>query len=140
MILFFSWRRILRKAGRSSNRIFLVLKTISSQQNKVLPKNKYDPIFQYYYEDFSGTSYLLNLPELLDNYYRWTNKEIAQYVGLASMRNYAHYLVTGDKTLDLFHTSVSEDIINKNRLLRIVNGRIHFYYEEVPNRRNKIWH
>lgn len=140
MILFFSWRRILRKAGKSSNRILLVLRAISLQQSKTLPKNKYDPTFRYYYSDYYGKSYLLNLQELLFNYFRWTNKEIAQYVGLASLRSYAHYLVAGDRTLDLFHTSVSEDIINKNRLLRIVKGRVHFYYEEVPNRRNKIWH
>ena len=78
--------------------------------------------------------------DLISNYFRYTPKEVAQYIGLASFRNYGEYTVTKDTTLDLFHSPVDQDNINQNRLLRIVDDRIHFYYEEDIPRRNKIWH
>ena len=95
-----------------------------------LPRNLYDPLYNYYYDDFSGESFLLRPTILLHEAFRYRPKEVAQYIGLASFRNYAHYCVTRDTTLDLLHSPVHEDIINKNRLLRIENGRIHFLYEK----------
>jgi hypothetical protein len=78
--------------------------------------------------------------DLTNNYFRYTAKEVAQYIGLASFRNYGYYQITGDTTLDLFHSPMDQDTINQNRLLSIVDNRVHFYYEENINRRNKIWH
>ena len=86
-MVFFDWRKIYRKTGGSSKRIILVLKALSM---KGLPRNVYDPVYRYYYDDFSGQSFLLNPYELLANEFRYTPKEIAQYIGLASFRNYAH--------------------------------------------------
>lgn len=83
---------------------------------------------------------MLNPHELISNAFRWTAKEVAQYIGLASFRNFAEYSSTKDASLDLFHSPVNEDTINQNRLLRIDKGRIRFLYEEAPNRRNKLWH
>lgn len=83
---------------------------------------------------------MLNPYELLKYAFKYTPKEVAQYIGLASFRNYSEYSVTGDKSLDLFHSPVDQDTINQNRLLRILDGRIYFYYEEDTKRRNRIWH
>lgn len=83
---------------------------------------------------------MLNPHELIKYAFRWTPKEVAEYIGLASFRNYSEYRVTGDKSLDLFHSPVDQDTINQNRLLRIKDGRIYFYYEEDIERRNKLWH
>ena len=83
---------------------------------------------------------MLNPYELINYAFKYTPKEVAQYIGLASFRNYSEYRVTGDKSLDLFHSPVDQDTIQQNRLLRIVGDRVHFYYEVDTNRRNKIWH
>lgn len=136
MVTFFSWRKICRMSGRSSKRIILCARSLIA---KSYPKNRYDPLYDYYYTDFSGESFLVNLEELLENSFRYTNKEIAEYIGLASLRSFANYKLTKDASLDLFHCNMTEDTINKNRLLRVVNGRVHFYYEEDTNRRNAIW-
>lgn len=136
MVTFFSWRKIYRKCGRSSNRI---VRAIRSLQQKELPRNRFDPMYDYYYSDFSGDNYILNLKELLDNAFRYSNKEIAQYVAIASYRNYAHYELTGDASLDLLHSPAEQDTINKNRLLRIIDDKVYFKYEE-DTRRNEIWH
>lgn len=105
-----------------------------------LPKNHYDPLYEYYYSDFDGESFMLNPHELIQNAFRWTPREVAQYIGLASFRSYNQYSVSRDASLDLFHSPMNEDDINKNRLLRIDNDRIRFYYEEDIPRRNKLWH
>ena len=136
MALFFSWRKILRDAGKSSKRIICVLKAINSKR---LPKNKWDPIYPYYSKDYSGKSFLLDLESLLTNEFRYKPREIAEYIALASLRSYSYYKLTKDSSLDLFHSPVDQDIINNNRLLRVKNGRIHFYYEEDLKRRNRLW-
>ncbi len=99
-----------------------------------LPRNVYDPLYKYYYDDFTGKSFLINPYELLAEAHRYTPKEVAQYIGLASFRNYAHYCVSKDTTLDLFHSPVSEDTIKQNRLLHIEDEKVHFLYEKSQRR------
>ena len=127
MILLYSWKKILKHSGGSSKRILTILKSMTQTS---LPKNRYDPVFQYYYKDFSGSSFLANPHALLVNRYKWKDKEIADYIGLASFRNTGEYLATGKLTLDLSHSPIGEDAINNNRLLRIDRGEIHFLYED----------
>ncbi len=136
-MLRYSLRKLMRRAGRSSQRIILAFRAHASSQP---PKNIYDPLYPYYYKDYSGDSYMLNPHELILNEFRYTPKEVAQYIALASYRSYNTYILTGHTSLDLFHSPMTEDAINNNRLLRIKDNRIHFYYEEVISRRNKIWH
>ena len=136
-MLFYSLRKILNKTGQSSKSVLMAFKAHASSR---LPKNRFDPLYSYAQADFSGDSFMLNPHELINYAFRWTPKEVAQYIGLASFRNYGHYSVTGDKSLDLFHSPVDQDTIQQNRLLRIVDGRVHFYYEEDTKRRQQIWH
>ena len=97
---------------------------------RTLPRNKYDPVYHYYYTDFSGDSFLVNPHALLVNRNKWKDKEIADYIGLASFRNTGEYLATGKITLDLSHSPMGQDALNNNRLLRIDRGEIHFLYED----------
>jgi hypothetical protein len=126
-MLLFSWKKILKDAGMSSGRVLTILEAMLSNR---LPRNRYDPLYRYYYKDYSGNSYLINPFDLLSNKRKWRLKEIADYVGLASFRNLAVYKLTGDKTLDLAHCPVSQDALSNNRLLRLENNKIHFYYED----------
>ena len=136
-MLFYDWGRIYRKTGGSSKRILLAFKAHASSR---MPLSVRDPLYNYLTTDFSGSSFMIKPHDLISNYFRYTPKEAAQYIGLASRRNYGEYTVSQNKTLDLFHSPVNQDIINQNRLLRIVDDKIHFYYEEDISRRNKIWH
>lgn len=126
-MVFFDWRKIYRKTGGSSKRIITLMQALTM---KGLPKNKYDPVYKYFYDDYSGNSFLLQPWKLLDEKHKYTPREVAEYIGLASYRNYGYYSATKDPSLDLFHSPLSEDTINSNRLLRIENGRVHFLYEK----------
>lgn len=126
-MLLYSWKKISKKAGRSSKRVILILESMIKPS---LPYNRFDPTYQYYFEDFSGSSFLVNPHYLVDFRYKWRDKEIADYIGLASFRNLGEYLVTKDTTLDLDLSPLTLDSINKNRLLHVKDNRIHFLYED----------
>ena len=126
-MLLYNWKKILKYSGGSSKRIILILRAMTQT---ALPRNKYDPLYKYYYTDFSGSSFLVNPGYLLTYQYKWRDKEIADYIGLASFRNTGEYLATGKITLDLSHSPLGQDAINNNRLLRIDRGEIHFLYED----------
>ena len=88
-------------------------------------------MFKFYEHNYGGRSFLLNPKELLNIGRSFSDKEVAEYAGVASFRNYAEFLQTKDTTLDLLMCPISEDTINKNRLLEIKNNRIHFMFEET---------
>jgi hypothetical protein len=62
---------------------------------------------------------------------RYSDAEIAQYAGIASLRNYFEYQKTKDTRLDLLHFTGDKDSIKNNRLLRIEGYYIHFKFEEI---------
>ena len=126
-MLLYSWKKVLRQAGHSSKQIILVFETMLK---KSMPRNRFDPTYRYYDKDFTGHSFLLHPDYLLSHRNKYKDKEIADYIGLASFRNLGEYKATGKLTLDLAHSPIGQDIINNNRLLRIDRGEIHFLYED----------
>lgn len=135
-MLFYDWKRIVRYSGGSSKLTLLILQSMLRTST---PRNKFDPIFKYYYIDFSGNSFLVHATELMAYRYKWRDKELAEYIGLASFRNLGEYKASGKVSLDLLHSPIGEDAINNNRLLRISGDQIHFYYEEAQRKREILW-
>ena len=132
MVILYDWKKIARACKNDPKRMILAFRTMTGE----LPKNKWDPLYYYYLKDFGGKSFIVNLPKLIEEQFFYTAKEIAEYVALASFRNYSHYALTGDTGLDLLHSPVRQDIITNNRLLSIENGRILFKFEEVTKEKN----
>ena len=126
-MLRYDWKKICKYAGNSSSRVVIILKAMI---HPVMPKNRFDPIYRYYYMDFTGLSFLINPYSLLASRGKYTDKEIADYLGLASFRNLAEYKLTGKLTLDLSHSPLGKDAINKNRLLHLEDNNIYFLFED----------
>ena len=101
---------------------------------KQIPKNRYDPIFHYSKQNFSGLSYLLHPDVLLYNSYLHTTKDIAIYAGIASLRSYADYLVNKTCTLPgrLCPIKLEEHLEDGNLITLDKEGNLHFLYED-PN-------
>jgi hypothetical protein len=98
---------------------------------RAIPENKYDRIYKFSNTDFSGKSFLVH-PDLLLHYsYKYSYREIAQYLALAAMRPYVDYVTTGERTLDVLLCEVSPEFYEDNSLLYIDKGKIHFLYEEA---------
>ena len=80
---------------------------------KLTPKNYNDRVFKFYEHYYGGQSFLLNPEKLLDVGRSYSDKEVVEYAGVASFRNYFEYQQTKDSTLDLLMLPISEDIITK---------------------------
>ena len=73
---------------------------------------------------------MLNPRQLLAERKNYSNKEAAEYIAVASYRKYVNYKQTGETTLELIHLPVNTSIVNRNRLLRVENGLVHFLFED----------
>ena len=127
-MIYFDWKKILEATNGNVADIITIMRIITY---RITPKNYYDKTFKFYEKNFHGSSFLVNPKELLEKGRTYSDKEVAEYVGVASFRNSYEYTKTKDTTLDLIFCQVSEDTINQNRLLEIRDGKVHFKYEET---------
>tara|TARA_B000000475_G_scaffold270106_1_gene265142 strand:- start:664 stop:1050 length:387 start_codon:yes stop_codon:yes gene_type:complete len=127
-MIYFDWKKILEASNGNVADIITIMRIITF---RITPKNYYDKTFRFYEKSFHGSSFLVNAEDLLQEGRAYSDKEVAEYVGVASFRNYYEYKKTKDTTLDLIFCQVSENTINQNRLLEIRDGKVHFKYEET---------
>ena len=133
-MIYYNWKKIVEASNGNVGDIITILRIITY---RLTPKNYYDKTFKFYEKNFGGSSFLINPDKLLTTgRAQYSDKEVAEYVGVASFRNYHEYVNTNDTTLDLIFCKVSEDIIRKNRLLEIREGFIYFKFEETITEKN----
>jgi len=126
----YNWAKILKVTEGDSNSIVLIVHMLTYPR---VPSSYRDPTYKYYGQSFEGLSFLLNPEKLLTERLKYTNREAAEYVAVASYRNYLEYNKTGDTRLHLIDFPLFEEIINNNRLLHMEDGTIHFKFEEALN-------
>jgi hypothetical protein len=124
----FDWQKVYDEAKGNVSRCNMIMKMLI---NKSIPTNVYDPIYKYHGKDFVGDNFMLHPDILLHYSYKYTDREIAIYFALSSLRSLAEFIVSQKTTLDLIHCPVGLELIIDNRLLTIKDGSIHFLYEEV---------
>ena len=127
-MLFYNWKKIKKESNGSVNDILTILHILTY---KLPPVNRHDRIFKFWQKSFHGHSFLVNPEPLFIQRRRYSDSEIAQYAGIAALRNYYEYQKTKDTTLDLLYFTGKKDIIESNRLLWIEEDRIHFKFEEI---------
>jgi len=126
----YNWAKILKVTEGDSNSIVLIVHMLTYPK---VPSSYRDPTYKYYGQSFEGFSFLINPEKLLTEKSKYTNREAAEYVAVASYRNYLEYNKTGDTRLHLIDFPLFEEIINNNRLLHMKNGTIRFKFEEALN-------
>ena len=126
----YNWAKILKVTEGDSNSIVLIVHMLTYPR---VPTSYRDPTYKYYGQSFEGFSFLINPEKLLTKRSKYTNREVAEYVAVASYRNYLEYNKTGDTRLHLIDFPLFEEIINNNRLLHMEDGTIHFKFEEALN-------
>lgn len=137
IMIFYNWKKIRKETNGKVGDIVAVLYILTYQKEP--PINRKDRRFKFWQKSFHGESFLLNPEPLLIQRNRYSDTEIAQYAGIASLRNYFDYQSKKDTTLDLLFYTGKQDILTQNRLLRVENGRIHFKFEEVTKEKMQ-WH
>jgi hypothetical protein len=126
MAILYDWQKIVKVAQKKNSNIIELARKITFG---LKPRNKLD--IKNTTENLSGNSYLLAPELLLNNSWKYSNKEIVQYLALASLRNYNNYIFDGTITLDVFLCPVPVEKIANNRLLTVKQSKIHFLYEEM---------
>ena len=127
-MLLYNWKKIKRESNGNVKDILTILHILTY---KLPPVNRHDRIYKFWQKSFHGHSFLVNPEPLFIQRRRYSDSEIAQYAGIASLRNYYEYQNTKDTTLDLFLFTGNQDIIESNRLLWIEGDSIHFKFEEI---------
>ena len=128
-MLLYDWNKIFEVADGNTFTIFMIFKMITA---KLVPENKYDPIFELSKQSFEGESFMIHPDILLFNAYKYEYREIAQYLALCSLRPISDYQATGKIDLDTWRVDLDYELFKDNSLLRIEDDTIHFIYEEVP--------
>lgn len=127
-MLLYNWKKIKKESNGNVKDILTILHILTY---KLPPVNRHDRIYKFWQKSFHGHSFLVNPEPLFIQRRRYSDGEIAQYAGIASLRNYYEYQNTKDTTLDLFLFTGNQDIIESNRLLWIEEDSIHFKFEEI---------
>jgi hypothetical protein len=123
----YNWEKIFRETNGDSTSILTIVHLLTYKR---IPASKKDKTYKYFGKSFVGDSFLLNPRQLLAERKNYSNKEAAEYIAVASYRNYFNYNRTGETTLELIHLPVETTIVNRNRMLRIENGLVHFLFED----------
>ena len=130
-MIFFDWKKVQKLSGGKSKNVVRLL-AILTYDIKMPRKDK--NISQFYNQDISGDSYLLNPREIFKNKLQVTFNNMALYIELASRRNYLDYKWYGVKSLPLKYTEIDRAAIEDNPLLSIDGqDNITFYYEGKEN-------
>ena len=79
-MLLFDWNKIVKISKGNVGDIIQILRIITY---KIPPKNYYDKTFKFYKYKFGGKSYLLNPKDLLERGRAFSDKEVAEYAGVA---------------------------------------------------------
>ena len=123
----YNWEKINSETKGDSTSILTIVHLLTYKR---IPASRKDKTYKYFGKSFVGDSFLLNPRQLLAERRNYSNKEAAEYIAVASYRNYFNYKQTGQTTLELIHLPVTTTIVNRNRLLRIENGLVHFLFED----------
>ena len=126
----YNWLKIYKHSSGIPSNILNIIAYISF---KPLPKNDYDPIKKFTGIDWSGDSFLINPEAIIYNRRKVSEKDLAEYVALASFRSLAEYKVTRRKTLSIMECPVTMESINNNPLLSIQDEEIYFCWEETKH-------
>ncbi len=126
-MVLFNFKTILKHSKYSTNEFLSIFRYITFKPKTAFNEKE----AKRARVNWSGGSYLINPRLLLRNRGRYPDKQVVEYIALASLRNYSDYKIMGVKTLDLLACAGKEDLINNNRLLRLADGKVYFKYEEA---------
>ena len=124
----FNWKKIVNKTQGRAKDIFAIMHWMTFMS---LPSNRKDIVYNYMQYNFVGNSFAVDLKPLFFEAKNYTAQERIEYLSLLSYRSFAAYMHDQIVTLDLSHANVSQDAINNNRLLTLIDDKIHFKYEDI---------
>jgi hypothetical protein len=127
-VIFFNWEKVVKLSGGKAKNVVRIM-VIYTYGIKLPKYNK--NISQFYRQDITGDSFLLNPKEIFKNRLQVSLEDMATYIELASLRNYLDYEWYSKTTLPLRYTEITYQEIKDNPLLDLdEQDNIKFYYED----------
>ena len=123
----YSWKTVWQKSEGNPGKILDIIQYITYQQ---IPENIYDPVMRFIDTDWSGISFIVNPKPILENRISIYERDLAEYVALASYRSLAEYKATKRTFLYEFESPIGLERLHENRFLIATNDEIHFMWEE----------
>lgn len=124
MTLFYNWPKIKKHSNGNVQTIRTIYESMMETDRPALGRRKYDSM------DFSGDSFFLKPDWLLWAFQNANQVHAANCLFLASRRNYAEYLLTGDATLPIKYVNIPIEQLKLNSLIEIRDNNIHFILEK----------
>ncbi len=130
-MIFFDWKKVLQISEGNIKDIIRIMYANTYQITAIkYTRNKMK--YKLLTHDIKGDSYLLNPKDIFRNEKHATLKQMAEYISLASLRNYLDYKWYKHTTLPLNYTDINRQTIENNPLLEIDEyDNIHFTLEEI---------
>lgn len=122
-MLLYSWNKVLARSKTMTDVIIIMHSLVWPRQLKM---NTYTNLQKFHGLDFNGHCFLLNPVPLLNDP-ELAKEDVIEYISLASKRNLANYLLTGETTLD---SRLAKTPPTKNKLLTVNENHISFAYEQ----------
>ena len=102
-----------------------------------IPSNVYDPLYLYSTINFTGESFLIHPDVLLFNAFRYSVKDVAIYLSIASLRPLAEYIANDTIYLprELSPINPLEHLDDRfSGLITVDDDKIDFLYEATPTK------
>lgn len=126
-MVLFDWKKIYSASKGDSFEIIRIFDMLTYNR---IPVNWRDPLNRYQKYNFIGESFIVRPKALLEQEVGASNKEIAVYIALASLRNLGEYLTQKTTTLELIKIPIRQELFINNKLLLIQDDIVHFLLEE----------
>lgn len=86
------------------------------------------------YSMLQGSSFILNEDIVIWNTHHLAPQQLAEYLGILSIRSYSNYLVSGDTSLDiqLLYPWIPREVVETNPLIAIKQNKL-IFIEEIKH-------
>lgn len=124
-MILFDKAKLFRHSKKSYKELVRILSYITYKE---IPSSRGDiKRLKYGTIAWGGDSFLLNPEQLLQEHWKYSHKEVVQYILLAAKRRYVEYKLFKTKTLPAYTVNIKA--IEDNRLVTVENDEIYFKFE-----------
>jgi hypothetical protein len=131
----YNWQKIFTASFADPDTCLRIMKMLTYNH---VPQDYKDPLFKFYIRDFTGESFMVNPELLFFNQHKWSQRDLAIYCAMASIRPYADYVLHRQIHLPLEKCPFDvHEFCDNPKILPVEDDYILFQYEEIPPKRQQ---
>lgn len=117
-MVFYDFEKMWIVSGGNSDLMLLYFKALVRGDSFALP--------------LKGENFIVNEKIVTQNPEKFSNRELAEYLGLCALRNYSNYRIHGITSLELEYVPnwIPANVVRSNPLINLNKSTIYFINEE----------